>query len=313
MPFSVAFANLKLPQKGTLLLAVKKGRDLGALGRDLDKKTGGALARAMRASKFEGVAGGTMELLAPAGTDLDRIVLVGIGDPAKLTATDLEKFGGTALGAVEKATGTLTLVLEQLAGAAFKPSEIAARAGIGMVLRAYTFDRYKTKNKPAKKAARLTIATAETAAARRAFDELDAVAQGTLLARDLVNEPSNILTPPEFARRAKQLTKLGVKVEVLSEAQMKKLGMGSLLGVGQGSEHPSQMVVMQWQGAAKSKKPLAFIGKGVCFDTGGISIKPSAGMEDMKGDMGGAPPLRALCTRLPPAKPSQCGRCDRAG
>ena len=144
-------------------------------------------------------------------------------------------------------------MLEQLAGAAFKPSEIAARAGIGMVLRAYTFDRYKTKNKPAKKAARLTIATAETAAARRAFDELDAVAQGTLLARDLVNEPSNILTPPEFARRAKQLTKLGVKVEVLSEAQMKKLGMGSLLGVGQGSEHPSQMVVMQWQGLPSPK------------------------------------------------------------
>ena len=162
-----------------------------------------------------------MELLAPAGTDLDRIVLIGLGDPAKLTATDLEKFGGTALGTVEKATGTLTLVLEQLAGASFKASEIAARAGIGMVLRAYSFDRYKTKNKPAKKAARLTIATAETAAARRIFDELDAVAQGTLLARDLVNEPSNILTPPEFARRAKQLTKLGVKVEVLSEAQMK--------------------------------------------------------------------------------------------
>jgi leucyl aminopeptidase len=144
----------------------------------------------------------------------------------------------------------------------------------------------------------LTVATAETAAARRMFDELDAVAQGTLLARDLVNEPSNILTPPEFARRAKQLTKLGVKVEVLSEAQMKKLGMGSLLGVGQGSEHPSQMVVMQWQGAAKSKKPLAFIGKGVCFDTGGISIKPSAGMEDMKGDMGGAAAVTGLMHAL---------------
>ena len=298
MPFAVAFANLKLPQKGTVLLAAKKGRDLGALGRDLDEKTGGALARAMKASKFEGAAGSTMELLAPGGTDLDRIVLVGLGDPAKLTATDLEKFGGTALGTVEKAAGTLTLVLEEMAGAPFKASEIAARAGIGMVLRAYTFDRYKTKSKPAKKAARLTIATAETAAARRIFDELDAVAQGTLLARDLVNEPSNILTPPEFARRTKQLTKLGVKVEVLSEAQMKKLGMGSLLGVGLGSEHPSQMVVMQWQGAAKSKKPLAFVGKGVCFDTGGISIKPSAGMEDMKGDMGGAAAVTGLMHAL---------------
>ncbi|HCD50025.1 MAG TPA: leucyl aminopeptidase, partial [Alphaproteobacteria bacterium] len=298
MSFAVAFANLKLPSKGSVLLAAKKGRDLSPLGRELNKKTGGALARAMKTSKFDGAAGSTMELLAPAGTDLDRIILIGLGDPAKLTATDLEKFGGTALGTVEKTTGTLTLVLEELSGAGFKASEIAARAGIGMVLRSYTFDRYKTKNKETKKAAKLTIATPETSAARRVFEDLEAVAQGTLLARDLVNEPSNILTPPEFARRTKALTKLGVKVEVLSEAQMKKLGMGSLLGVGQGSEHPSQMVVMQWQGAAKTKKPLAFIGKGVCFDTGGISIKPSAGMEDMKGDMGGAAAVTGLMHAL---------------
>ena len=151
MPFAVAFVNLKMPQKGTLLLAVKKGRDLGALGRDLDKKTGGALARAMKTSKFEGGAGSTMELLAPAGTGLDRVVLIGLGDPAKLTAIDLEKLGGTALGTVEKASGTLTLVLEHLPDAPFKAGEIAARAGIGMVLRAYAFDRYRTKNKPAKK------------------------------------------------------------------------------------------------------------------------------------------------------------------
>ena len=129
MPFAVAFANLKLPQKGTVLLATKKGRDLGALCRDLDKKTGGALARAMKASKFEGAAGSTMELLAPGGTDLDRIVLVGLGDPAKLTATDLEKFGGTALGTVEKAAGTLTLLLEEMAGAPFKATQSTSYAG----------------------------------------------------------------------------------------------------------------------------------------------------------------------------------------
>ena len=114
----------------------------------------------MRTSKFEGGAGSSMELLAPAGTDLDRIVLIGLGDPTKLTATDLEKLGGTALGTVEKATGTLTLVLEQLAGAPFKAGEIAARAGMAWFC-ALTFDRYKP-NKPAKKAARLTVATAET-------------------------------------------------------------------------------------------------------------------------------------------------------
>ena len=128
--------------------------------------------------------------------------------------------------------------------------------------------------------------------------ELKAIADGTIVARDLVNEPANVLTPPEFAKRAKALTKLGVKVEILSEAQMKKLGMGSLLGVGQGSKQPSQMVVMQWQGAAKTKKPVAFVCKGVCFDTGGISIKPAGGMEDMKGDMGGAAAVTGLMHAL---------------
>lgn len=298
MPFSITFANLKLPQKGTVILATQKGGKLGKLGLELDKKTGGALTRAIKASKFEGSAGSVMELLAPAGTQLDRIVLAGVGEASKLTAPDLEKFGGTILGAVEKAAGALTLIVEDLSGCKYKSGEIAARAGVGMCLRAYSFDRYKTKNKPGKKATKMTIATGDAASARKGFAELEAIAQGTLLARDLVNEPSNILTPPEFAKRAKQLTKLGVKVEVLSEAQMKKLGMGSLLGVGLGSEHPSQLVVMQWQGAAKTKKPLAFVGKGVCFDTGGISIKPSAGMEDMKGDMGGAAAVTGLMHTL---------------
>jgi leucyl aminopeptidase len=115
------------------------------------------------------------------------------------------------------------------------------------------------------------------------------VADGMFFARDLVNEPPNVLSPVEFARRAKGLTKLGVKVEVLGEAEMKKLGMGALLGVGQGSERESQLVVMQWNGArAKKDAPVAFVGKGVCFDSGGLSLKTGAGMMGMKGDMGGA-------------------------
>jgi leucyl aminopeptidase len=109
-----------------------------------------------------------------------------------------------------------------------------------------------------------------------------------VLARDLINEPANVLYPIEFARRASALTKLGVGVEVLDVAAMRKLGMGALLGVGQGSEHDSRLVVMRWNGGKRGADPVAFIGKGVCFDTGGISIKPAQGMEDMKGDMAGA-------------------------
>src|SRR6185437_2598073 len=134
----------------------------------------------------------------------------------------------------------------------------------------------------------VTLATADAAAARRAWAGLEAVADGIVLARDLVNEPPNVLYPAEFARRAKALARLGLKVEVLGEAEMKRQGFGALLGVGQGSARESQLVVMQWMGAKKKTPPVAFVGKGVCFDSGGLSLKPGAGMMGMKGDMGGA-------------------------
>ena len=298
MPLTPSFAADKLPEKGTLILTATDGGKLGALGKQMDKKTGGAIAKAIKIKKFKGKAGAMFALLAPPKTTLDRIVVLGIGDGKKLSAADAEKMGGTALGAVEKAEGAVTLLLEPMSNKNVSDGEIAARAATGVMLRDYKFETYKTKNKTEGGPSKFTVATKAAAAARKGFAELKAVAEGTMLARDLVNEPSNILTPPEFAKRTKALAKLGVKVEVLSETQMKKLGMGSLLGVGQGSVQDSQMVVIQWNGAAKSQKPLAFIGKGVCFDTGGISIKPSAGMEEMKGDMGGAAAVTGLMHAL---------------
>jgi leucyl aminopeptidase len=134
----------------------------------------------------------------------------------------------------------------------------------------------------------MTLAVADVAAARKAWGAKQAVLEGVVLARDLVNEPPNVLYPVEFARRAAQLRKLGVGVEILDVKAMRKLGMGALLGVGQGSTQESRIAIMRWNGGKKGAPPLAFIGKGVCFDTGGISIKPAANMEDMKGDMAGA-------------------------
>jgi leucyl aminopeptidase len=134
----------------------------------------------------------------------------------------------------------------------------------------------------------VAVAVDDVSAARKAFRSRDAVAEGVVLARDLVNEPANVLYPEEFARRASSLKKLGVNVEVLDLKAMKKLGMHALLGVGQGSERESRVVIMRWNGGKRREPPVAFVGKGVCFDTGGISIKPASGMEDMKGDMAGA-------------------------
>jgi leucyl aminopeptidase len=169
--------------------------------------------------------------------------------------------------------------------------EQAAALATGLRLRAYQFTRYKTKKKDGEDApvrAEVSIAFTDVAAARKALAPSAHVVDGVIMARDLVNEPPNVLYPEEFARRATNLRELGVEVSVLDVKAMKKLGMGALLGVAQGSARPGRMVVMRWNGAKQGEQPVAFIGKGVCFDTGGISIKPSSSMEDMKGDMGGA-------------------------
>ena len=173
-----------------------------------------------------------------------------------------------------------------------------------MKLRAYAFDNYRkdgnddgegdSRREPAK----VTIHVANLSGAKAAWAEREAIVEGVLMARDLVNEPANVLGPVEFADRAKGLKDLGVEVEVLTEAQMKKLGMRALLGVAQGSPRPPRLVVMRWNGGKAKDKPLAFVGKGVVFDTGGISIKPAGSMEDMKGDMAGAAAVTGLMCAL---------------
>jgi leucyl aminopeptidase len=181
-------------------------------------------------------------------------------------------------------------VLAELPDRAMKSGEAAAVA-TGIRLRAYKFDRYKTRKKDGEDGALradVALAVDDVSAARKAFAPCGDVVDGVILARDLVNEPPNVLYPEEFARRASRLRKLGVDVEILDVKAMTKLGMGALLGVAQGSVRPGRTVIMRWNGGKRGEQPVAFVGKGVCFDTGGISIKGAANMEDMKGDMGGA-------------------------
>ena len=192
-------------------------------------------------------------------------------------------------GKLRAGNDAVTIVAELPTGA-MKPDQAAAVAS-GIRLRAYKFDRYKTKKKEGEEAALradVSIAVGDVAAVRKAFAPSAHIVDGVITARDLVNEPPNVLFPVEFARRAGQLRKLGVDVEVLDVKAMTKLGMGALLGVAQGSTQPGRTVIMRWNGGKRGDQPVAFIGKGVCFDTGGISIKPAGSMEDMKGDMGGA-------------------------
>ena len=283
------FAPFSTPAKGVLIVFCEEGLKFGSATRKVLHPTGDLVTRAAAAERFKGKNASTLDLVAPAGLDVSRLVVVGAGKARDLKPEDFVKLGGVAMGKVP-AAATIAVIVADLPGGGVKP-ERAADLALGVRLRAYAFDRYKTKRKEGEESAKevkVAIAVAGVAAAQKAFASRQAVASGVVMARDLVNEPANVLFPEEFARRAGQLKKVGVAVEVLDVAAMKKLGMNALLGVGQGSEHESRCVIMRWNGGQRGDAPLAFIGKGVCFDTGGISIKPAANMEDMKGDMAGA-------------------------
>ena len=289
MALKLEFAPLSTPLKGVLVVFCDEGLKFGSATRQVLAETGDLVARAAAAERFKGKLASTLDIVAPAGLEVSRLVVVGVGKVRDLKARDFAKLGGVAMGRVPKSAEEATIIAD-LPGGAPKPDSLAELA-LGMRLRAYSFDRYKTKRKEGEEKPSevdVTIAVANVAPVRKAYAAREAVANGVDFARDLINEPANVLFPEEFADRALTLKKLGVAVEVLDVAAMQKLGMNALLGVAQGSEHEPRFVVMRWNGGKKGTNPIAFIGKGVCFDTGGISIKPAGNMEDMKGDMAGA-------------------------
>jgi leucyl aminopeptidase len=300
---NIAFAPTGGKLAGTLVLLVGPDLLLGPMARSLGGDD--LFRRAASAAEFTGKPRATMELLAPAGIDAGRIVLVGTGDLAAMSEYDWVRLGGVAMGVTGKAKAA-TVFFERPDGHRI-PKSAAADFALGMKLRGYAFDRYKPDKdddgSPRRTAVDVTIVVGDVAAARKAWAANAAIAGGVLLARDLINEPANVLGPVEFADHAKALTKLGVKVEVLGEAELRKLGMRALLGVAQGSPRPPRLVVMRWNGGRAKDQPVAFIGKGVVFDTGGISIKPAGNMEDMKATWRGRPPSPASSRRSPRARP----------
>ncbi|SMH44044.1 leucyl aminopeptidase [Mesorhizobium australicum] len=255
---------------------------------DVAGDAGPLLEKAIKAGAFTAKMLSTLDIIVPTGMEVDRVLLVGVGDPRAITTDGWLKVGGAIASNLKKAAKVF--VHADMPGFDTDASAIADLA-LGTLLRTYRFDRYKTKKDESDeqpKRPKVTIVTRRAAAAKAAFAGSEAVASGVALARDLVNEPANMMGPVEMAAQCRELEALGVKVEILAEKEMKKLGMGALLGVAQGSPRGARLVVMQWSGGKAKDRPVAFIGKGVSFDTGGNSMKPAAGMEDMKGDMGGA-------------------------
>lgn len=305
MMFTISFTTKRQGQDkaGLSALLLCHGAEFtkGALFQHYDKMLGGALARAASLRAFAGKVGESVSLIAPEDS-IAQFHLIGCApcdDEPQTTAQAMQLAGGNALrllahSKIKADKASLLVEAEQ--------APLAAELALGARLGGYRFDRYKTVSQKPQSLKVLHIVVPSTGAIKELearWAELEGLGESVFLTRDLVNEPANRLTPAVFKDRIQELSALGLEIEVLDRAQMESLGFGALLGVAQGSEQPPFTVIMRYQGAAKAETaPLAFIGKGVTFDSGGISIKPAAGMDEMKMDMGGAAAVVGVMSAL---------------
>ncbi|WP_298847817.1 leucyl aminopeptidase [uncultured Ruegeria sp.] len=274
--------------KGRVAIIIPSDGKMNPAARRANRLTKGAVARLVESEKFgKAKTGDVISLAWPAGMvaeALDVLVL-----PRRPEADEARKTGA----ALAKLTGGKDVLV--MVGNQAQTEDLA----LGIALRSYDFDAHKTKE--SEEAGTVTISHSKPKEVEAGFAPLYAIADGVRMTRDLTNEPANVLTTTEFADRLVEMQELGLEVEVLEEDKLAELGMRTLLSVGQGSVSPSKVVVMHWKGGDKDDAPLALVGKGVVFDTGGISLKPAGGMEDMTMDMGGAGvvagTMRALAKR----------------
>ncbi|MBO0766836.1 MAG: leucyl aminopeptidase [Hyphomicrobiaceae bacterium] len=309
-PFEIEFVPLSAAPAPTVVVLAGEEIALAPTARAFDERTKGGLTRAARAAQFTGKPRTAIEILAPAEIDAQRLIVAGAGRPT--SEHDRLRLGGYAYAQIAaRKTERASLIADLADTGAAGADIVATDLALGALLRGYAFNKYRTRRNGGNNGGedsdregrdglqQLMVHCARPEQAERAFASRKAVADGVFLARDLINEPANVLGPVEFADRLSELASSGLGVEVLDEQQLRAHKMNALLGVSQGSARPPRVVVLQWQGAkSKRAKTLCFVGKGVCFDTGGISLKPGAGMEDMKGDMGGAACVAGLMLAL---------------
>jgi leucyl aminopeptidase len=285
----IAYGPLAAPKGGAYVVFVgadlKPAAAVAAQAGDLEP----LIRAAAKAANFKGAQRTALDILAPSSLEASRLLVIGVAPGKDNAPLDFVMLGGFVYGKVGSAQ-KVEVAFEAPAGS--WDGAAAAEFALGLRLRGYKFDKYKTRKKDADEengAAEFVVGSGHASAARAATDGQYANAEGDEIARNLVDATPNGLLPVEFADRAKALEKLGVEVAILDEKEMGRLGMNALIGVGRGSTRDSRLVTLRWNGArAKRGRPIVVVGKGVCFDSGGISIKPAAGMEDMKGDMGGA-------------------------
>ncbi|TAE34650.1 MAG: leucyl aminopeptidase [Alphaproteobacteria bacterium] len=279
-------------ERSLCVLFVNEDKTLGTIAKSLDVQMDGALTKALHSPYMKGKAGQSVTVIPSQGVAWSWVVVCGMGDAASRTSMSYEQAAGEAVKRANELGAThLTIMLEEEMIVAECAKGIAeAHMMLGARLGAYYFGKYfTTKKEHELPCVQHVVICGDDGAAQTHHPRLEALAEGMIATRDVVSEPANVLHPQSFAQKCEDMRALGLEVQVLGEDEMRALGMNALLGVGQGSVRASQLVVLRWNGTTKKDSaPIAFVGKGVCFDSGGISIKPAAGMEEMKWDMGGA-------------------------
>ncbi|MCY1264595.1 Cytosol aminopeptidase [compost metagenome] len=293
MEFLVKSARPETLKTATLVIAVGEGRKLGATAQAVDQATGGAIASLLKRGDLAGKVGQTLLLQNLPNLKAERVLLVGAGKERELSDRQYRKLVSSVLGSLKTLGGSDAVLA--LGDLAVKGRNAHGKARLQVETLAdgvYVFDRYKSQKADALKLKKITLLAdkADAAAVEQAAKEARAIANGMALTRDLGNLPPNVCHPTFMGEQARALAKehKGLKVEVLDEKKLRDLGMGSFLAVAQGSEQPPRLIVLQYNGGRKEDAPHVLVGKGITFDTGGISLKPGLGMDEMKFDMCGA-------------------------
>ena len=290
----VSFVNKLSEKKETLVIVSDKSSMPKIAG--LGQKTLNSINLAIKNENFKFNKLQTLEIISSDKLGYSKIIIIGLGEDQSISLRESDLIGGKITQLNSKTNSNIDVLVSKN----ISNDESMLRIGYGSILATYKFDKYKSKKSKTNFSKTIKLVSNKNSQSlSKKFNHNKSVAEGVFLARDLVNEPSNILNPEDYAKRIKGLSKYGLKVEVLNEVKMKKLGMDSLLGVGRGSQYDSQLVIIRWDGLkTKKTKPLCFVGKGVCFDSGGISLKPGNKMEEMIGDMGGSAAVVGLMKSL---------------
>mgnify|MGYP000132605159 FL=1 len=271
-------------QQAKTMVVFQAGETASADLARLDKQSNSQISNALKIAKFEGKSKQVVEILAPAGVNTQRLLVVGLGDATELNAGQVNHVGASINAKLAKTDAENVQVFTQGISDKTSNANFAAQLAHGIQLRAYKFDKYLSKKSPSEK--NYNFSVTKPSVANAAYDKLEAIESGVFLARDLTSEVPTEMNPAHFAAAAKELKDLGVKIKILKPKQIKKLGMGALHAVGRGSSEGSRLVVAHWKGSDDA--PIALVGKGITFDSGGYNVKTGSSIANMKSDMAGA-------------------------